>query len=274
MTGEPPFRRLILEMAHGGADSHVLRAAVAFARLLGLSVHGLFVEDEAVLTLPALPFARELRLPDHRWRALDATALEAELAHAATDAHRRLDTALRRARVQGGFEVLRGDPADVLTRLSGAEDVVVIAGQPTQTMRASLQLRELRKAAWTSPAAMLLLPPLGGDMEGAVAAVIIDAEDGALDLTCRIARSAGAELVVIVPPSPGAALGRIVTDRAVAAGMPRGHVRVREAEDAVTAAAVVLATRPRLVVVPRRYGEEVVRPLIAAADVAVLSVVD
>jgi hypothetical protein len=276
MGREPPFRRLILEMAHGGADARVLRAAVAFARVMGLSVQGLFVEDEAVLALPALPFARELRLPDHRWRPLDAAALRAELAHAATDAHRRLETALRRARVPGGFEVLRGDPAEVLARLSGAEDIVVIAGRPAQTVRATLQLAELRKAAWTSPAAMLLLPPMGGAGagEGAVAAVIIDAEDGALELTCRIALSAAAKLVVVVPPSPGDALARLVTDRALAAGMPREHLRVREAEDTPTAAQVVLALRPRLVVVPRRYGEQAVHPLLAAADVAVLLVAD
>ena len=61
------YRKVIVGLCHGAADAATMRTAAEFAQLLGLDLHCLFIEDEALLALAELPFAREIRLPTHTW---------------------------------------------------------------------------------------------------------------------------------------------------------------------------------------------------------------
>lgn len=185
------FRRLLVPLGPSGADAAILRAAADFALLLSLDLHGVFVEDEALLIFAGLPFAREIRLPTHDWRPLAAERLAEELRHAAQQARRLLEETLASRAMTGAFAVLRGDPFGAVAALCTGSDIVVL-GAPGL-------------AGWQAqcvPRAILVLPkdaPLRG---GAVAVVLGDASDPALEVGCRIAAASGRDLLLLLPGGP------------------------------------------------------------------------
>lgn len=110
-NGTPPYRRAVLGMGAGGVDRRMLRTAAEFARLLDLEMLGLFIEDRSLLALAALPFARELRLPGHDWRALEVQVIGDELRAAALRARKLFEEEIEPQGIAYSFEVQRGDPA-------------------------------------------------------------------------------------------------------------------------------------------------------------------
>ena len=59
-------------------SSAIIRVAAELAHLLGLALHGVFLEEEALPELAALPFIREFRLATRDWRKLDAERIAEE----------------------------------------------------------------------------------------------------------------------------------------------------------------------------------------------------
>src|SRR5579863_5179876 len=100
--------RLILDLYWSPADPAAMSAAAEFARLMGLDLLGVYVEDEAVHALAALPFAREFRLPAHEWGAIEAGRIADDFRTAALGAQRALMRAAGALGVSHAFEVLRG----------------------------------------------------------------------------------------------------------------------------------------------------------------------
>src|SRR5262249_4454738 len=90
MSKPPENPRLILDLYWASADERTITAAAEFARLMGLDLLGIYVEDEAVHALAALPFAREFRLPAHEWGAIESGRIADEFRHAAAGAERLL----------------------------------------------------------------------------------------------------------------------------------------------------------------------------------------
>src|SRR3974377_992390 len=82
------FKRLVLEVSHYATSSHGMRVGAELARLLELDLLGLFVKQERILDLAALPFIREFRPLDGGWRQLDFDQLSRDLEIAATNAER------------------------------------------------------------------------------------------------------------------------------------------------------------------------------------------
>ena len=48
MAIEPQQRRVILHLHHGAAERALIRAAAELAQMLGVALHGVFLEDEAL----------------------------------------------------------------------------------------------------------------------------------------------------------------------------------------------------------------------------------
>jgi hypothetical protein len=247
--------RLLLDLAAASGDRVLLRAAAEFARELGLALHGVYVEDEAVFGLAEFPFARELRLPTREWRPLDAAALAGEFAAAAAMARRLLDEAASAAGLQRAFQIVRGNPAVCLAALAGAADIVVLpAGRSGDLGRVAL--------SGDTAGGTLLLPPRPVAHRGPVAVVPGKGAGGeaALAAAVRFARAVAAPLLVEGTGEVQAAAAR----RAVALGLAPGQVLLRpegragerlrvlpaaEADEAVIAAALRRGT-PVLLVGP------------------------
>lgn len=225
MTGDrgTVFRRLILEVGHSATDAATMRTAAEFARLLGVDLHGLFIEDESLLALAELPFAREIRLPSHQWHPVDPTRLEADMRHAAGAARRRLDEVVRDTGVPNAFEIMRGDPAVCIVACAEATDIVV-----AETSAAAVRahgLGRVQEAAHGSPASVLVLPPGPVPRHGAVVVAPADPADASLDIAVRIARAADEDLLILLAEVPPSAADQ--RSQAEAAGMLPNRVHLR-----------------------------------------------
>ena len=154
----PHHQRIVLHLHDGAASRTVMREAAELAHLLGLDMFGVFVEDEAVHGLAAMPFVRELRLPSHEWQAIDPGRVAAEFRHAAMTAKRLLDDTARGMGVTCGFEVRRGDPSGVIADLLRSNDILVLAVPGASTEALTQSFPRTWQTATRSDASVLLVP--------------------------------------------------------------------------------------------------------------------
>ncbi len=222
----PHHQRIVLSIHHG-ADRDFMREAAEMARLLGLEVFGVFVEDEALHGLAAIPGAREFRLPSHEWVSIEPEQIAAELRHAATDAKQRLDTVARNSGVRWSFEVRRGDPSGVVADLLCSSDIVALS-EPRQGFSGLTQsfLRAWRMACG-SDASVLLLPPGRMRRHGPVVALVVGDSARGVRTATHIASIAGETLVLLGPPE-----ARV----AVPVDLPAERVRARNLADVTESA--------------------------------------
>jgi hypothetical protein len=257
------FRRLVLELGHGAADPATIDQAAALAQWMGVELYALFVEDEGLLRVSGLSFAREISPLSLRWRPLEQDRLEAELRAAADRARRHLDAAARATGVKRSFEVRRGDLSLQVTEICVASDIVVVASPRRETTYGSQRWRE---TAHRSAASVLLLPPEGGRSagrtRGPVVAMVSDAGDPGLEVAQSIAAQRMDGLVVLA--MGGSDIG---TSGAVVR-VPAGH----SVQDIVAALGDV---RERLIVLTRTENAslgDIAAALAAARGVPVLLV--
>ena len=245
----PRFRRLVLELS-AGADPAAMRAAAGLARLLGVDLHGLFVEDEALLGVSLFGFAREIDAVSFQWRALDPDGLAADLRAAAARARHALTEAARAAGLVAHFEVRRGDPVSHVADLRADTDIVAV----WQAGHAARDTRRVRESAYRSAASVLVLPRDGARRDGPVVAVAADADDPALRVAAGIAAAAGAATIVLseTPMALGADVRSI-------GGMDPLHI-----------ALALGATRERLIVLSRGRTGDIGASLAAARGTPVL----
>jgi hypothetical protein len=187
------YRRLILELSHGAADPETIRMAAEFARGLDLDLHGLFIEDESLLSLAELPFIREIRLPTHQWQPIDPVRMMTELQQAADAARQRLQQIVSALGVRSAFEVVRGDPYVCIAGVCFPTDIVVV------TDTSSAASAALRRAVEASPASVLMLPRRPSQSRGAVVAVARDPADPGLEIAERMAEGPDQKLLILLP---------------------------------------------------------------------------
>src|SRR4051812_10134819 len=116
-----------MHLHDGAAERATIRAAAELAQFLGLALHGVFLEEQALPELAGLPFIREFRLETGAWQRLDRARLADEQQAAASEARRLLDEAAGALGVAGLFDVVTGDPALFIAATSQAGDVIVVA---------------------------------------------------------------------------------------------------------------------------------------------------
>jgi hypothetical protein len=261
----PAYRRIIFELSHGVADVEALHTVGELARLLGLELRCLFIEDEAVLSLAALPFAREFQLGRKAWSPMDQERIAAEFRDTAGRVRRTLESALGAAGVASAFEVLRGDPADFVAALCQPDDIVVVADPGLSLGRAAYGFTRLRLAAHHSAAAVMLMPTRLARNTGPVAVLARGTADPALEIACRIAVAANEGLTVLLRQAASEASHRAAVaglrENIEAMGLPRDRVVVRRlsgerGEDVLDALA---GQRERLIVLAQLSGNDTAR---------------
>ena len=259
------YRRIIFELSHGAADADALHAVAELARLLGLVLHGLFIEDEAVLSLAALPFAREFHLGRNAWSPMDQERVAAEFRATAGRVRLTLEAAAAALGVASAFEVLRGDPAEVVAALSRADDIVVVADPGVAVGRAAYGFARLCTAAHRSAASVMLMPARVARRTGSVVVLATGAADPALEIAGRIAVAANEALIVLLRPAGGETAHRAAAaalrERAGAIGLSRERVVLRRVhgervDDVLQALA---GQRERLIVLSHLPGHDAAR---------------
>jgi hypothetical protein len=218
------YRRIILDLYQGLANRRTMAQAAELARLLRLDLLGVFVENEAVHGLAGLPFARELRLPSHEWVLVDADRVAADFRHAATTAKRMLAETAGTLGVASIFQTMRGDPAEAITGLLRASDIIVLAEPRTHGELLTGALAQSWRTALGSTASVLLLPPNVARQRGPVAVLVADPADRGLVTAARIALAADEPLLILFAGSDET-LREAAIRTARAIGLPQGRVR-------------------------------------------------
>jgi len=137
-------RRIVLAIDASLPSLEAARTAAELARALGAELVGVFVEDLNLLRLAALPFAREVRVPDGSEHVLEQARLEAELRALAAWARAELARAATAAHVRWSFEVRRAALPEAVLAAAGESDLLVLGshghaarGRPGSTARAA-----------------------------------------------------------------------------------------------------------------------------------------
>jgi hypothetical protein len=189
------FRRAVLGLQHH-PSRHGLSMAVDVARLLGLDLFGLFVEDESLLHLAGLPFAREFS-PLGGWRAIDGAQLARDLQAAASSAHRSFAEAVKTLPTTCEFVAVRGSMAEAISTHARPDDIVVLSAPAAVGEYSAGRFPLLIDTALQSAAAVLLIPRQIARHAGDVVAIAARPDDPSIRLAAGIARAASEELVII-----------------------------------------------------------------------------
>jgi hypothetical protein len=225
MAAGPHRHRVIMHLHDGAAERAIIRAAAELAQLLGLALHGVFLEEDALPELAGLPFIREFRLATGEWHKLDRAQLANEQQAAATEARRMLDEAAGALGVMQLFDVVSGDPALFITASSQAGDIIVVA-QPRLPAEALVHATaQWLQAAHACAASVMLVPRGLARRRGPVAAVVCAESDPALHIAARIAAAAGESLLLLVWGQRELANG--AAEQARAAGLASNRIVVR-----------------------------------------------
>ncbi len=130
-VGREKQRRVVLQMRSGRSSPVALEAAIRMARALESELEGVFVEDEHLLSLAALPFAREISSTGRRSRPLSADVVGAEMRAAAATLRREFERLARAAAVPARFAVVRDEPERALRIASARASVLALCDPST-----------------------------------------------------------------------------------------------------------------------------------------------
>lgn len=192
------FKRLVLEVPYNATSSHGMRFGAELARLLELDLLGLFVKQERILNLAALPFIREFRPLDGGWRQLDFDQLSRDLEIAATNAERAFTQAAKTLSTACQFEVVQGSTIDTIAAISRPGDIILLVEEPPSSAAgASPQLVAMLDAAFQSSAAVLIVPMRIARQAGPIVAIATEPDDASIDIASAIAGAAQEDLIVI-----------------------------------------------------------------------------
>ena len=247
MASEPRHRRIILHLRYGSAEQATVHAAAELARLLGLALYGVFVQEEALSELTALPFVREFRLATGAWQALDPRRIADEQRQAVEQARRLLDEAAAAFGISSLFDT----GSDRLTAVSQRGDIIVVAQPRLPAEQLAHAAAGWLEAAHGQGASVMLVPLTLARRKGPIVAVVCAEGDPALAVGGELAVSAGEDLVLLVFGPD--ALAAQVAAKARAAGLPPSKVTVRRLEGIAPEQVVheLDASAERLVVLAR-----------------------
>lgn len=251
MSARSRHHRVILHLHYGAAMPVIIQVAAELAQLLGLDLHGVYLQEAALPELAALPFVREFRLATGGWHRLDRDQLVREQGSAASEARRQLDEAATALGLVRLFEVISGDPLAFIAAASQTGDIIVVAQPALPAERLVYATAHLLEAVHGCAGSVMLVPRMLARRQGAVAAVVCAESDPALLIAARLAVAAREDLLLLVSGPPG--LAREATQRALTVGLPPQRITVRSIAD-VTPEVVLQALEggnERLVVLAR-----------------------
>jgi hypothetical protein len=189
------FRRAVLGLQHH-PSRHGLSMAVDVARLFGLDLFGLFVEDEGLLHLAGLPFAREFNSLGG-WRAVDGAQLARDLQAAASSAQRSFAEAVKSLPTSCEFVTVRGSMVEAISAHARPDDIVMLNAPAAVGEYSAERFPLLIDTVLRFAAAVLLLPRQVARQAGDVVAIAARPDDPSIRVAARLARAANEELAII-----------------------------------------------------------------------------
>jgi nucleotide-binding universal stress UspA family protein len=201
-----PIERIVVTLDAASENRIAIDTAAQLAARAKAPLHGVFVEDEDLLHLAGLPFARQLT-PGAGTGPLTTADLEADLRVAAGRARRDLLAAAKRHGVTGSFEIVRGASVSALAKVT--ERDLVVAGALTRPVAGHFRV----DCRWWPSIAVaqgpFLLARHVWSAAGAVVMLLRDRSPASarlLGAAAQLVEAAGV-LTVISPPATAASEG-------------------------------------------------------------------
>lgn len=267
--------RLVLGLYYSASDRATMELAARLAHTLRRDLFGLFLADESLLGLAALPFARELRPLGGGWQPLDARRLAGEVDLVARTAERLFGEAARAMGTQARFEVVRTSAAQAIASISQAGDVVLVAEPKSAAERVTHSFLSLVEAAFASAGRVMFIPHRIARERGPVVALVRNPSEPAAWLGLMIATLTKEELIIIETGSAANKTSAGLLKAAEAAGVTVRRVQIDgvPVNDARTLGAVLGTVCERLLIAGRGILDEAaILPLASAREVPVMVV--
>ncbi len=199
-----PIERVVVPLDAAGESLTAIDTAARLAAHAKAPLHGIFVEDEDLLHLASLPFARQFTLGAGAEK-LTTEHVELHLQVAAERARKELFAAAKRHGVTCSFEIVRGASESALTGAS--EHDLVVACALTRPIAGHFRV----ECRWWSSIEIMpgpfLLARHAWSASGSVVMLLRDRSDASarlLEAAAQIAQSADRMLTVICPPEVAA----------------------------------------------------------------------
>jgi hypothetical protein len=117
---------IVIHVRAGRPAAAALITAVGLARSLEVDVRSLYIEDQSLLSLAALPCAREISFSGGRSSSLSTARLQDDMRQASTALRRDLAKLAGQAGVQVDCDVVRDDPLTALDRQCAAGAIIAL----------------------------------------------------------------------------------------------------------------------------------------------------
>ena len=212
-----PIERVVVTLDAASENRAAIDTAARLAARTGAALHGVFVEDEELLHLAALPFARQITIGTGAEK-LSSDDIALQLRAEAARARRELTAAARSYRVDCTFEVIRG--GNEVAIAGASERDLVVAGGLTRPIGRHFRVEARRWSSLRSAAAPgpLLLARTAWTAAGSVVILLRDRGAASMrlfDAAAQIAAASGSVLAVLSSPGDAgaAAFDRWVADR-------------------------------------------------------------
>jgi nucleotide-binding universal stress UspA family protein len=193
------IRRILVALDASTHSLAALGAAAELAAALRAELIGLFVEDENLLHLAALPFAHEIRSPMATKEPISSDTMEHQMQLQASQARRALKEAAERVKAQWSFRIVRGQvTASVLEAALDAD--MVAMGRVSHPLHSRSRLGSTARATSTGTEGSVLLMQKDTDLSYPVL-VTYDGSQAAwpaLAAAAKLARSSGDKLNVLI----------------------------------------------------------------------------
>lgn len=211
----PSPRRIIISLGATYDNAPAFDAAEKLGAALRADLHGLFVEEQALVDLSNLPIAHVVMSQAGSPGPLTAETMQAVFERGAHACRRALSLRARNARLDWSFDIARGEALQAVSTCVSGDDLIVI--QPSAFGHTAGDLLEMarsmsHKAGFVCVISETSRSHLGApDHLGPI--VVIDDGDElgqkAVDLAARIARSTDVPVTLFIVAADQSAADRI-----------------------------------------------------------------
>jgi nucleotide-binding universal stress UspA family protein len=164
------IRRILVALDATAASLDALEASAELAAKLDAELAGLFVEDENLLRLAGLPFARAYSAEAADLARLDIASMEQALRAQAARARQALEQVAARHHVGWSFRVARGRTVEALTAAARECDILGL-GKSSRVPMGRARLGSTARATLTTVSCAILLLHRGGSLGRRVVAL-------------------------------------------------------------------------------------------------------
>lgn len=219
-TARAAFRRVLVALDSAAVGGPVLELAAGIAAAHACELSGLFVEDQDLLRLAGLPFAREIQLARAMSRTLAPEQLLQDLRAQAGLARAAMVRQAALHRLSWSFQVTQGRSEEAVLLAATTGDVIAMARGFGPLAGVGRFSERVRLIAQRAPGALLLAGEPAVGRTGSVL-LLYDASPAAeamLGIAARLASARGQPLEIVLLGDAVADAGALQTRLRAAAG--------------------------------------------------------